>query len=893
MSPTGLGPQAQQVLFGEASEGYDELTDDEGRPRGHWSELLSSLAPMGQQGLVRLSARVARQVDSDGITYNPVGASALAAVRGRSGGGGLEPVHDGPAPWPLDPVPLVVSAQDWAVLEEGLAQRARLFARLLADLYGPQRVLTQGLLPPELVFAHRGYLRMAHESPSPAKPVFLHAVELGRKPSGEFVVHADRTQAPSGIGYAVAARRVLMRTAPGVFQAVGPRSLGPFVQELRLALMEAAPAGVEDPTVVVFSPGTGSETAFDQAHLALLMGFPLVQAPDLVVREGKLWMRSLGTLKRVDVVLRRVDSQYIDPLDLRPDSQLGVAGLVEAANRGTVTIVNSIGSGVLENPALAVFLPQLARTLLDEELLLGSASVLWGGSPADRAKIVGDLGELVVRDVVTGAARAGWSLTADGRESFERRLAAEPWRWVGQPPQQLSSAPVIAEAAGEDEPALLRGAPVLMRCFTVAHGDRQMVLPGGLGQVMATGAGRALPASTATKDIWVAQPAPAAARGKEPAERGARVVALDGGNRPLAGEQQRSAQEVRADESVTSPRVLADLFWIGRYGERAEALARLLIVIRERLQEHRSASGPAAPFGDPLESLFAALEQVAVGPGLGSELSVERGLRELRAFTFDRERSGSLAQSVDRLGNAAQGVRDQLSVDTWMVLADVERALERPARQSAAESWADELEQLSSAQSQVLAGMLALSGLAAESMVQDPGWRLMDIGKRIERGLQLTALVRSALGEAHDADVERPLTESVLSAVESAVIYRRRNHLRVRIGAVAELLFFDPDNPRSLVYQLEALRRNLMALPDAARSTRGEHALESLFSVLRRVEPGELERVSADGGRTELTQWLTAMHDGLSELAAIIESSRLTPPSRMRPLWAGAGQSWS
>ncbi|EFV13885.1 circularly permuted type 2 ATP-grasp protein [Segniliparus rugosus] len=889
MSPTGLGPQAQQVLFGEASEGYDELTDDEGQPRAHWSELIASLAPLGPAGLERMRARVARQVDNDGITYNPVGAPALSTARGGPGAEKQAPVHGGPAPWPLDPVPLVVSAQDWAVLEEGLAQRARLFVALLADLYGPQRILEQGVLPPELVFAHRGYLRMALQAPSPEKPVFLHAVELGRGPSGEFVVHADRTQAPSGIGYAVAGRRVLMRTAPGVFQAVGPRSLGPFVQELRLALIEAAPAGAEDPTVVVLSPGVGSETAFDQAHLALIMGFPLVQAADLMVREGKVWMRSLGTLKRVDVILRRVDSQYVDPLDLRPDSQLGVPGLVEAANRGTVTVVNSIGSGVLENPALAVFLPQLARALLDEELLLDSAAVLWGGRPTDRAKLAEDCAELVIRDVVTGAAQPGAALSAEGREKFARQLAAEPWRWVGQLPMGLGSAPVIPDSRGseaEDGPTLLEGAPVLLRCFTVAHGNRQVVLPGGLGQVMARGKVQGLPVSTATKDIWVAQPATGAARGKQQSEQGARVVAMD--------VPQPSPPEARADETVTSPRVLADLFWIGRYGERAEALARLLIVIRERLQEQRSSSGPDVPFAEPLQSLFGAVPQVTAGPEYGAEIGVEFGLRELRSFTFDRERSGSLAQSVDRLGNAAQGVRDQLSVDTWMVLADLERALEQPLQQSSQISWADEIVQLSIAQSQVLAGMLALSGLAAESMVHDPGWRLMDIGKRIERALQLTALVRATLVKQYEPDVERPLTEAVLSSVESAVIYRRRHHLRVRVSTVAELLFFDVDNPRSLLYQLEALRRNLMALPDAARSTRAEHALESLFSLLRRIEPDELERVSPEGERAALAQWLTAVHTGLGDLATVIERSRLTPPSQMRPLWAGSKeQSWN
>jgi uncharacterized circularly permuted ATP-grasp superfamily protein/uncharacterized alpha-E superfamily protein len=889
MSPAGLGSQAQQVLFGEVSEGYDELTGEDGQPRAQWAELLSSLAPLGPQGLARLRARVARQVDSDGVTYNPVGAPELATARAVPLGEGHGRVIGVPASWPLDPIPLVLSAHDWSALEEGLAQRARLFVALLADLYGPQRVLEQGLVPPELVFAHRGYLRMALQAPSPVKPVFLHAVELGRGPSGDFVVHADRTQAPSGIGYAVAGRRVLMRTAPGVFQAVAPRSLGPFIQELRLALLDAAPAGVEEPTVVVLSPGTGSETAFDQAHLALLMGFPLVQAPDLMVREGKLWMRSLGTLKRVDVVLRRVDSQFVDPLDLRPDSQLGIAGLVEAANRGTVTIVNSIGSGVLENPALAVFLPQLARTLLGEELLLENATVLWGGRPADREKLAEGSAELVIRDVVTGAAHAGAAWPAQERERFAAQLAAQPWRWVGQLPMRLGSAPVLPEDLGlarNDEAALLQGAPVLLRCFTVTHGNEQMVLPGGLGQVMARSGNAALPASAATKDIWVMQPETSAARGKKPGEQGGRVVAADWGRRPLAGESPPHPS-ARADETVTSPRVLADLFWIGRYGERAEALARLLIVIRERLQEQQSAGRRDTPFAEPLRSLFAAVEQITAGPALDTGMSVELALQELRALTFDRDRPGSLAQSADRLGNAAQGVRDQLSVDTWMVLADLERALEGPVRHSAQSSWADEIVQLAIAQSQALAGMLALSGLASESMVHDAGWRLMDIGKRIERGLQLTALVRATLVQPQDADAERPLTEAVLSSVESAVTYRRRNHLRVRISTVAELLFFDVDNPRSLLYQLEALRRNLMALPDAARSTRAEHALESLFSLLRRVEPDEFERISPDGERAVLGQWLGAVHDGLRELATIIERSRLTPPSQMRPLWAG------
>lgn len=314
--------RAQETLFDlrdGPGAGYDEFVDDDGNVRPTWTELADAVAERGKAGLDRLRSVVHSLIDHDGITYTAIDAHRDALT----GDHDLEP-----GPWRLDPLPLVISAADWEVLEAGLVQRSRLLDAILADLYGPRSMLTEGVLPPEMLFAHPGYVRAANGIQMPGRhQLFMHACDLSRLPDGTFQVNADWTQAPSGSGYAMADRRVVAHAVPDLYEELAPRPTTPFAQALRLALIDAAPDVAQDPVVVVLSPGIYSETAFDQAYLATLLGFPLVESADLVVRDGKLWMRSLGTLKRVDVVLRRVDAHYADPLDLRADSRLGVVGL--------------------------------------------------------------------------------------------------------------------------------------------------------------------------------------------------------------------------------------------------------------------------------------------------------------------------------------------------------------------------------------------------------------------------------------------------------------------------------------------------------------------------------------------------------------------------------------
>ncbi|MGW4284619.1 circularly permuted type 2 ATP-grasp protein, partial [Nocardia sp. NPDC004750] len=889
---------------------YDELVDADGKVRRVWSQLSADFAELGGDGLGKLDSRVRRLIDDDGITYLEAGASA----------------ENTPAPWRLDPIPLPVAADDWTRLEAGLEQRSRVFDEVLTDIYGPRRTLASGLLPPEVVFGNRGYVRAAHGITVPGRhQLFLHACDLSRWGDGRFRVLADWAQAPSGAGYALADRRVVSTAIPEAFEHANPRPLTPFARAMRLMLIESAQTDDDEPVVVVLSPGAHSETAFDHAYLASTLGFPLVESADLVVRDGALWMRSLGTLKRVDVVLRRVGAEFSDPLDLRPDSRLGVVGLVEVLRRGAVTVVNTLGSGLLENPALAGFLPALSRALLGADLLLENAPSYWGGHERERGHLIANLDKLIVRSAVDGATLFGPELSRRQREEMKARIDAHGWQWVGQEPAQFSVAPAVREHHG------LAAAPVGMRLFSLAHRRGYTVMSGGLGQLRQRTTDRAA-RKVAAKDIWVrAAPTAAAAISTEPSR-----------------EPRRTAPVVAG---ISSPRVLNDLFWIGRYGERAEDAARLLIATHERYQEFRyrpwlegagalpillaalgrttataaptdglfgpevrafapqqssadrgllapsgagidegvaqygdershaaagpfpdSGDAPASPgageratgnsvpdrsrsFGhgsaenfsaaaarneamagaDARQQVTAGVEAVAerpdddetTGAAQDSAPAVQRvpgasrvGHDYLVTLTIDRELPGSLAFAIDRYGSAARAVRDQLSVDTWMILGSVERAL---ACYPAAVD--DQEAELSDVHSRTLAGLLALSGIDGESLIRDTGWHVRDIGKRIERGLALTALLSAALTQRYPEEIEREVTEWVLRATESSVSYRRRHQDSVRIANVAELLLFDTANPRSLAYQLGRLHADFQALPGASGSSRPQRLL--------------------------------------------------------------------
>ncbi len=868
----------------ELSLPYDEMIDGDGAIRPQWAGLVAGYARAGTVGMARTAMRLRTMVADEGITYNLTGDRVRAATIGG----------DTTRLWELDSVPLVIDGDDWAELESAIAQRCLLLDALLVDVYGEGRTMVDGLVPPEMIYGHPGYVRKAARlGTAGPHALFCHAADVGRTADGHFALWGDYTQAPSGIGYAIADRRLTSRAASGLFGAVGPRPMTTFAGTLRLALFDYAPPGVDDPTVVVLSPGSLSETAFDQAYLASVLGFPLVESADLLVRDGAVYMRSLGSFKRVDVILRRVDATFCDPLDLRTDSRLGVAGLVESIARGTVTVVNTLGSGVIENPALHTVADRLARALLDEDLMLPPVQTYWGGDAREHGKILSDLAGLVVDNFRTGEQIIGPALSRAELETLRARISVDPWQWVGRRPGHFSVAPSMTPAHS-GAAARLRAAPVGIRTFAVAQGSAYAVMPGGMGQVLATGAAGAAMGAIAAKDVWVASPEAFGDTTRVAESVSALVAAPD---------------ITAADRSATSPRVLADLFWLGRHGERAELTVRMVKVARERYQDRdfrpwMSGTGSLPRFLAGVATTTATTAHVGMPPDAApTDTGAAEALAVIGRLTMARSVPGTVAHSVDRLVASARAVRDQMSTSTWMVLGTIERAFADLAYTVAASVSGDEdaphtaypadevdVDELARAHESILHGLLALAGLQAESMVHDPAWLFMDVGRRIERVVMLADLTRAVLADHHDPDTEQGLLEAYLVANESAVIYRRRNRGLHRLRPVIMLAMFDETNPRSMIYQLSRLRSNLSSMPDEIRTAAAERIIEELITELRRVDPTDLTTIGETDRRDALADLMTTLAAGAREISDVLGRTRFAPPRDIQPLWGGGAR---
>jgi uncharacterized circularly permuted ATP-grasp superfamily protein/uncharacterized alpha-E superfamily protein len=816
---------SQPALPGGADEParYDEVVGPDGALRPAWKALAEVAVSITPADLRRVDGDITAFLADDGVTYARPG--------------------EGPGPWQLDPVPLIIDAASWAPLEVGLAQRAELLNAILADLYADQNLLRDGLIPPAVVFGHGGFTRVvARASARDPRPLVFSATDLGRDAEGRWRVLADRAQAPSGIGYAMENRRVVSRVMPELYREAGLHRMEPYFWALRSALLQSAQGDLADPRVVVLSPGTHSETAYDQAFVASALGFPLVQGSDLVVRDGWVWMKSPAVgLERVDVILRRVDAAWSDPLELRGESQLGVAGLTEAVRRGRVRIVNGLGAGVVENPGLLPFLPAVCEAVLGEQLRLASVPTWWCGDPRSLEQVLDRLDHLQVRTIdgpSSGLARLS-------RRELTERVLAEPHRYVGQERLPLSQAPTWGAGGRMHGTASPR--PVTLRTFTLRYGSAYRPLVGGLANVFEPSERGGVP--TASKDVWVLKESPA-----DPDQRLTDVLPMT------------SARSV----NVLVPRVLEDMFWIGRYAERAEDMLRLVLAAHtyaEDFQERPHSTG-----GTTLDVLMETIHGLA-GPGPAPHPDPYGA--DFRSLLLDPDRVGSAAHSIAGLRDAMQGVRDQLSGDTWRGFGTIDRAagalVEQPHSHQVAETAG-----------RMLTGILALQGVTA-SMMRDPGWHMIGAGRYLERSLQVCHLLAGTTTVRRGIDVDREVLNAVLTASESAVTHRRRYRGYVRPAGVLELMLLDPDNPRSLVFCLGELRRHLAAQPASTGSTRPERLLADLDAELERTDLAALVAIGGVG-RPNLEAYLAATAATLTRLADAAHEQHFATGPAPRPL---------
>ncbi len=801
--------------------------------------LVATLESLGLGGLRTAQAEARRFVRDDGIRF------------GTSAPGRL------PRRWDVDPVPVVLTAQEWAGVDRGLEQRAHLLDLVLRDAYGARRLLRSGTIPPEVVFGHPGFVHQVDGLPDARQSrLVLTGTDLGRDASGGWAVMADRSETPAGAGYAMASRRITSRVMAGLHRDTGLLRLRGFFDTMTRALQQAAVTGSEPPRIVLLSGGSRSDTAFEQAFIATLCGFPVVEAEDLVVREGRVWIATSERPEPVDVVLRHVDALSADPLELRASSEVGVPGLVEAVRRGTVTVVNPVGAGLLDNPALLPFLPGAARELLGEDLLLPQAPTWWCGDPASRSHVLAHLDDLVLKPVGMpgrGRSRFGWRLDAASREDLRREIADRPWAWCGQQPLPLSTAPIVT-------PTGLEPRRFVLRTFAVTTPGTTTVLPGGLGRVAPREEDPHIASANGAlaKDVWVlseaGSPGPVPTAGSDLATR-----------RP------------RGHRTTPAPRVAENLYWVGRYAERVESTARILRVTADLVEDH--GNHPATPGGQAMTVLVRAVAALTRIEPPDDDEGATTTRQYLQDVVMDLGTEGTVAYAANRLIQAAQQVRDQMSGDAWMVLSRLERTL--------GEAPGEEL-QLQPQLTHVLESMLAVAGIIVESMVRDAAWGFIDLGTRLERAVHTLSLVRHTLAVPRAPVADGQVTEAVLMAGESILTHRRRlvtgEGYPLPVLSAADLLLLDEGNPRSVAFQLDRLARDLGLVGD-------ERLADETREIRRRLLTLDVE-AACSGDRSTLAETAVAFRGEVRRLDVVIARRHFSRRAPLRPVEANWAPGW-
>ncbi len=812
-NPPLIGPhQASQTAYNEA---YDEIK----QIRLHWQPLFTHLDKLKDGSLKDLQKRAQRILRDDGATYD------------------LKNDPLSPTVWSLDVLPNIIDQSEWAATEQGLAQRSELFDLILKDIYGEQRLIKDGVIPAEIIYAHPGFLRQCYGINVPGmKHLIFHSVDLVRDSDGSYVVISDRTQAPSGAGYALENRTVISRVLPSVFRRSNVRRLSSFFHTMRHTLSQLAAHKTDTPRIVLLTPGSGSSTYFEHIYLANYLGYPLVQAGDLTVRNGKVWLKSLSGLTPVDVIMRRTDDNECDQSELRPDSLFGVPGLLEAARSGNVVLANPLGSAVLESPVLMAFLPQICEYLLGEPLKLHSVESYWCGVEGAIQFVTQNLEKLIIKPAYRQADSQtiyGHGLSAEDKTKTLEMIQSNPKLFVAQTYIPGSTVPVCSGSNITNRHSLLKA-------FTVADGDSYCVMPGALSRV--TQSDRDYIVTTLSgarsKDTWISADEPDFMHQSLLDEAGFHI----------------------AQHGNLSSRVVENFFWFGRYAERAELSIRLMRVLFKQLNGIEELSPSAR-----IILLKAISLQTNCLPGFveGDAELFENPEAELADLVVNGNRTGSIKSNLLAMLTCGDQVRDRLSADTRIVinkLRDHLNELDRAYINGLPEAPEESLDNL-------MTMLLALSGLSNDSMLRGQDWIFQQIGQRTERAIQTAKLLKSTLSARLEGFPQQQVLESVLLSMEALISFRRRYRTRARLAFGLDLLMVDPSNPRSLVYQTQKLKEFLNMLPDNHPYIPGGLTNENrlILLTLNDIQLTDLEQLSKANPKNQTRKEFAALMDKIIE----------------------------
>jgi uncharacterized circularly permuted ATP-grasp superfamily protein/uncharacterized alpha-E superfamily protein len=737
----------------------DEYIGQDGAPRAAWTRFFDAFAALAPADIEKRFASADRHLREAGVTYRAPGETADRL-------------------WPLSHLPLIIDETDWQQLSAGIAQRAQLLEMVLRDLYGEGRLVADGAIPAAAIAGSNEYLRaVCGVKPPGGRYLHLYAADVGRGPDGRWWVLGDRTQAPSGAGYALENRLVLSRAFSNLYKSMNVERVAPFFEAFRESLR--AGADRDEPRIGLLTPGAFSETYFEHATLARYLGFLLVEGDDLAVSGDRIHIRTVAGLKRLDVLLRRVDSNFLDPLELDASSHLGVPGLIDVLRKNGVVVANMPGSGVLEARALLGFLPSLSRRFLGEDLKMPHIATWWCGQKSAREEVLDRIDDFAIEGAYSrsvpgfpghGPVLAG-ELSSPDRDRLKSAIADRGIDYVGQELVRLSTTPVW-------ENGRITPRPFVLRVFAAATPQGWTILPGGFCRIAEQPDARAVSMGDGARsaDVWVVSDKAVSTSTLLPAADTVRIKRIAG---------------------VVPSRAADNLFWLGRYLERAEATLRLIRALGTPMRDPAkgTSSGPATALPS-----VERIQRLLVTWGATSQATRANPAKVVAEALQNPEKFGSALSLLKSAQRTATSLRERLSPDAWQVITEM---TERLALQ------VDDDDGVVSAAELTLQELASFAGLAQENMNRAAGWRFLEMGRRIERAINTARFARQfGYDEAGDEDLD-----VLLTLVDCQITYRSRYLVGPALAPVRDLAVLDPYNPRSVAFQVAALNEHIASLP--------------------------------------------------------------------------------
>lgn len=823
MSSTISGPDLLNAYRHSQTGGYDELLDRDGAPRRHWLPFLKELNALSETDRDQRALRLDRRVRETGIAYDIF----------------ADPTQ-GSQQWQLDLVPIVFSSAEWRWLETALIQRAELFDAILNDLYGEQNLLRDGLLPPELVFSDSAYLRACQGVLPQAGGLRFYAADLARGADGQWRIIDSHAETLAGAGFALANRMVHTHVAGDLFNASNAVRLAPFFQSVQSAL--TAHSGRDNARIALLTPGAHHEDYFSHAYIARYLGYLLVEGGDLRTRGGQVFLKTLEGLKEIDLIIRCVDGRASDPLELDPAGYDGPSGLVRTCRRSPGLVVNPIGSALVQNRGIGPYLPRLAKHILGEELQLQDAPRWWLGDEAARRHVAERFDHLVIRKAQEGTGRPGHaalgqdtrSMSEAERDLLKRELALHGSRLVAEEKIGFSKAPVYANGT-------LTPQPFAVRLFVARTQAGYAAMPGGLAMSIDPDRAVALSAPDGhTRDVWVLSDA----------EQGHHVSLW----RPAL-----ETARVQRSQRVIQSRVADDLFWLGRYAERADWTMR---VLRSSLRRVAEDSGPDSG----LQAARKCLQVLLTDEDSTAADKVRIAGLDFEALCAQLIRGGqasrTLERTMQRLYKVAHLARDRLSLEAFQTLSRF-RPGDPWAKSLATATPGGVLDLLDEG----LASISAFNGLMHENMTRNFGWSILDMGRRLERAYNLAEGMLALFIPSQDVEEEQSSLMLLLELADSFITYRSRYRLDPMLALVLDLLMLDETNPRSLSFQLAAFARQLETLPEGKQGVSLTEDRRLILALLTSIRLADVERIANETSGVTLEKLLMEQLQLLPELS--------------------------